>query len=203
MHPRANKVDSGEPFRASPPIQIEPKPSHTLPRKYISFYAQSILIWSVAICSERHGCADRPEESEQRVLSPATHSHQVAFTAARSVVDDSYGSVEQFFLKSRGQRKLVRTVSVRGVKRHVVALSSTTFSEVSSTSVCCTSVCASCRSASHITSSRLFQIRTFALRRPPAKLTVPRACGLVVAVAPLARSALPFRRTLHFKRTRD
>ena len=92
MHPRANKVETGEPIRASPPIQIEPKPSHAQPRKYISFYAQNILIWSLATCSERHGCADRPGESGQRVLSPATHSHQVAFTAARSVVDDSYGS---------------------------------------------------------------------------------------------------------------
>ena len=82
----------GEPIRASPPIQIEPKPSHAQPRKYISFHAQSILIWSLATCSERHECADRPEESGQRVLSPPTRTHQVAFTAARSVVDDSYGS---------------------------------------------------------------------------------------------------------------
>ena len=92
MHPRASKDDMGEPIRAFPLIQIEPKPSHAHPRKYISFYAQSILIWSLATSSERHGCADRPEECGQRVLSPATHSHQVAFTAARSVVDDSYGS---------------------------------------------------------------------------------------------------------------
>ena len=80
---------SREPIRASPPIQIETKPSHALPRKYISFYAQSILIWSLAICFERHGCADRPEESKQRVLSPPTRSHQVVFTAAQSLVDDS------------------------------------------------------------------------------------------------------------------
>ena len=92
MHPRANKVDMGEPIRASPPIQIEPKPSHTLPRKQISFYAQSILIWSLATCCERHGGADRREESRQRVLSPPTRSHQFAFTASRSLVDDSYGS---------------------------------------------------------------------------------------------------------------
>ena len=92
MHPRANNVDMGEPIRASPPIQIEPKPSHAQQRKYISFYAQSILIWSLATCSERHGCADRPNESGQRVLSPPMRSHQVTFTAVLSVVDDSYGS---------------------------------------------------------------------------------------------------------------
>ena len=92
MHLRANKVDTGRPIRAFPPIQIEPKPSHALPRKYISFYAQSILIWSLATCCERHGCADQPEECGQRVLSPPTRSHQVVFTAARSLVDDSYGS---------------------------------------------------------------------------------------------------------------
>ena len=79
-------------MRASPPIQIEPKPSHALPRKYISFYAQSILIWSLATYCECHGCADRPEESGQRGLSPATRYHQIAFTASRSVVDDSFGS---------------------------------------------------------------------------------------------------------------
>ena len=92
MHPRANQIDTGRPIRASPPIQIEAKPSHAQPRKYISFYAQSILIWSLATCCERHGCADRPEESGQRVLSPPTHSHQVMHKTARSVADDSYGS---------------------------------------------------------------------------------------------------------------
>ena len=61
---------SGEPgICTSLPIQIKAKRSHALPRKYISFYAQSILIWSLTTCCERHGCADRPEESGQRVLS--------------------------------------------------------------------------------------------------------------------------------------
>ena len=82
----------GKPIRASPLIQIELKPSHALPRKYISFYAQSILIWSLATCCERHGCADRPKESGQRVLSPPTRSRQVMHKVARNAVDDSYRS---------------------------------------------------------------------------------------------------------------
>ena len=47
---------------------------------------------SLAMCCERHGCTDRPEESGQGVLLPPTRSHQVAFMTAWSVAGDSYGS---------------------------------------------------------------------------------------------------------------